>query len=339
MPSPVKQPSVATPPDRRPRSIRRTLSTQYSFPTGPLGDISATGRGRDLHTGAATDDRSIVDEQITRATLSPEHQIMAAQDGSAARPLTFLEGAMLGKATREAVRRELPDQVERRSLLVRAWEELSASAFLAPGSWFAWINDAVRYKEVFGDASRLERPVLGICISYAPGSIAVTAEGKTNHELIARHRLGLALHHGDPWAWHELEPLQGPQFLRFRYIDVWEQDGRIAIATGFQDSATLENEDEMRGVYHEYRADALIDPDGYVLEDIRITPGALPFTTCVAAPGNTDRLIGRPVSDFGRQVPAALGGVMGCTHLNEALKALQDVPMLAAELRRRNRGN
>ncbi|MBV9661248.1 MAG: hypothetical protein JO337_08840, partial [Acidimicrobiales bacterium] len=43
---------LETTPDRRPGSIRRTMTVDGSRPDGPRGDVVITGRGRDLWTAA-----------------------------------------------------------------------------------------------------------------------------------------------------------------------------------------------------------------------------------------------------------------------------------------------
>lgn len=330
--SPAGNVSVATPPDRRPHSIRRTLSIQSSFPDGPLSNVRTVGKGRDLYTGNGPSNARILGEQKIDVILSPEHKILSLEDCTAGRHLSFLHGMTLGKDVREAMRAELAEELETRSLLVRLIEEVSAAAFLAPGSWFAWVSDPKVYRDMFGAASRLENKVEGLCISYAPGSIAITPDGKANHDLIARNRVRLAKHADDSLDWHGFDVFEGPQFWRIRYNDVWRENDRIMLETGFQDSASLQDQTDIRGVYHEYHVIARIDAEDFTLIDAGIIPGSLPYPTCIAAPANVDRLIGRSVLEFGKLVPAELARVLGCTHLNEALKSFQDTRALASKL-------
>ena len=330
--SPADNVSVATPPGRRAHSIRRTLSIQSSFPDGPLGNVRTVGKGRDLYTGDDQSDATALGEQKIDVTLSPEHRILSFENYSTGRYLSFLHGLTLGKEVREAVRAELAEELEARSLLIRLIEEVSAAAFLAPGSWFAWVSDPKVYRDMFGASSRLESKVEGLCISYAPGSVAVTPDGKANHNLIARHSVRLAKHASDPLDWHDFDVFEGPQFWRIRYNDVWHENDQVMLETGFQDSAALQDQTDVRGVYHEYRVIARIDPEDFTLIDADITPGSLPYPTCIAAPANVDRLIGRSVLEFGRTVPAELARVLGCTHLNEALKSFQDTRALVSKL-------
>jgi len=185
---------------------------------------------------------------------------------------------------------------------------------------------------MFGQASRLDRPVEGLCISYAPGSIALSGGGKPNRSLLRRSRGPYPRNVKDPMAWHEFEHCAGPSTSRIRYTDVWVADGDIAVQAGFQDSCATPSADDARGIYHEYALTARVSDPDFVLQDITIAPGSLPFPTCPQSRDNIGVLKGRPIADFGKTVSAELGGTAGCTHLNETLKSLQDVPALVRAL-------
>ena len=58
----------------------------------------------------------------------------------------------------------------------------------------------------------------------------------------------------------------------------------------------------------------------------------LPFSECPGAIHNAKRLIGSHVADVRETVLAQLRGPEGCTHLNDALRALAEVPKLAGYL-------
>jgi hypothetical protein len=59
----------------------------------------------------------------------------------------------------------------------------------------------------------------------------------------------------------------------------------------------------------------------------------LPFVECTSAPANLTRLIGAPLPELRDRVLAELRGTAGCTHLNDALRALADVPALVDHVR------
>jgi hypothetical protein len=55
----------------------------------------------------------------------------------------------------------------------------------------------------------------------------------------------------------------------------------------------------------------------------------LPYRECPLAANELDRIIGLPLADFRMAIPSVLRGTLGCTHLNDVLRALSDVPTLA----------
>jgi hypothetical protein len=58
----------------------------------------------------------------------------------------------------------------------------------------------------------------------------------------------------------------------------------------------------------------------------------LPFPECPGAIANTQRLVGSSLGDIRDEVLRQLRGPEGCTHLNDAMRALADVPVLVKSL-------
>jgi hypothetical protein len=112
---------------------------------------------------------------------------------------------------------------------------------------------------------------------------------------------------------------------RARRIDV-RFDTRIVIDAAFQDSATMPAGG--RAVVHEYRLSATADPQSLRLLSIEAEPRVLPFVECPGATANLSRLLGTPLTELREKVLVELRGTAGCTHLNDALRALADVPAL-----------
>jgi hypothetical protein len=71
-----------------------------------------------------------------------------------------------------------------------------------------------------------------------------------------------------------------------------------------------------------------------VLTSVWADPRILPYAECPLAAPNVDRLVGTPLAELREVVLERLKGVAGCTHLNDALRALAEVPRLVASLRR-----
>jgi len=58
----------------------------------------------------------------------------------------------------------------------------------------------------------------------------------------------------------------------------------------------------------------------------------LPYDECPLAIGNVAALAGLPLSELRGAVLDRLRGPLGCTHLNDMMRALADVPDLAQHL-------
>ena len=110
------------------------------------------------------------------------------------------------------------------------------------------------------------------------------------------------------------------------------RQGLLTIDSAFQDSA--KKQDGGRTAIHEYLLRVTADPD--TLEVLSLEPDAriLPFPECPGAIHNTQRLVGSSLADIRDEVLRQLRGPEGCTHLNDAMRALADVPVLAAALPR-----
>jgi hypothetical protein len=84
------------------------------------------------------------------------------------------------------------------------------------------------------------------------------------------------------------------------------------------------------GSLHEYVMTARLSAAELVLREISVEPRALPFPECRLAAVNADLLIGLPAAVIEGSVRSALGGTMGCTHLNDVLRFLRFTAALAA---------
>jgi hypothetical protein len=86
-------------------------------------------------------------------------------------------------------------------------------------------------------------------------------------------------------------------------------------------------------VLHEYEVTAELDPDTVVLSRCQAQPRVLPWSECPEAAASATRLDGRLASDVRRLVARELRGTTTCTHLNDLLRSLGDLGVLAAVLR------
>ena len=135
----------------------------------------------------------------------------------------------------------------------------------------------------------------------------------------------------DANAWID-EPARAPYVMRRRRrLDV--VDGEVLIVSAwFRDSHVEPDGNE--GAVHEYSLHATVDPATFALVTLAATPHVLPYGECPAAAGHVGRMLGADVGELRTLVGDRLSGPSSCTHLNDCVRALADVPALAAQLPR-----
>ncbi len=137
----------------------------------------------------------------------------------------------------------------------------------------------------------------------------------------------------DPLAWHELPgplPVQGMR--RRRRIDVLSvADGPSGQALWSFDAHFRDSycDDEGETVVHEYTVVGHVDAATQVVLDAEATPRVLPWFECPEAAASAGRLAGRALDSLRAGVRAEFLGATTCTHLNDMLRALADVGILA----------
>jgi hypothetical protein len=134
----------------------------------------------------------------------------------------------------------------------------------------------------------------------------------------------------DDLAWHPHASPAGVSMRRARRVDVWVGGPVIHVDAFFQDSSTVP--EGGRQAIHEYTLTAEADLGSRTLRSVRPVPGVLPYAECPLAVRNVSALAGLPLSELRQAVLERLRGPLGCTHLNDMLRSLADVPELASQL-------
>jgi hypothetical protein len=172
--------------------------------------------------------------------------------------------------------------------------------------------------------------VEGICIGFAPGSSALLPDGTNLMKNQNFAPVGSLVNEADPDGWHPLGVQPSPTMRRARRLDIWAENGMLHADLGFQDSGT--HPDGGRVAVHEYVVTATIEPATMTLVALSADPRILPYRECPGATANIARVIGLPIASMRVSVPEILSGTLGCTHLNDVLRSLSDVAVLAEPL-------
>jgi Protein of unknown function (DUF2889) len=327
--SPLLPPrSTANPaPPRWPNSVRRTTSIDVSWPDGETNDRLLIGRARDYRTDVGSGGRVLAEAEF-RARIAEDKTINSIEAEPAPAGIDKLVGVRGGNHLRLFIKETMPELLARAEPIYLILDDISGSALVSHFAWSQWHEDwAARFAERMGteEFAKAMESRIDICWGLARGNSGVAPDGRPKN--VAEADAGDLRNPADPQGWHALPEADGPGFRRARRIDVIAHGNRLRIESAFQDSAR--RQDGSRVAIHEYLLSADIDADS--LEILSLTPEAriLPFWECPGAVANVQRLVGSKLPDIRESVLGNLRGTAGCTHLNDALRALADVPALA----------
>jgi hypothetical protein len=332
LPPPPK--STANPaPARRGNSVRRTSSIDVSWPDGEQGGRLFVGRVRDYLTPTAGKPGKVLDFAEFRARIADDKTINAI---TAEPPLPGIErlvGMRGGNHLRLFLKETMPHLIADGAPIYLALDDISGTALVSAFAWSHWQGDlmqSMRARMSPEELAKLMADRVNVCWGLQEGNSGVRGDGPTRD--VAGTEAGDVRNPADPEGWHELYDPEGPGFRRARRIDVMRDPGAglIRVDAAFQDSVALKAGG--RGAIHEYNIAATIDAE--TLEILALEPEAriLPFSECPGAIHNARRLIGSNLAAIRDSVLSQLRGPEGCTHLNDALRALAEVPKLAGYL-------
>jgi len=316
---PPKSPAGPAP-RRLPGSVRRTTSIDVDWPDGRNGAMHVVGRARDVFTPPGAADTTILAEGAFAATIDAERHILALSAAPSPDGLQGLVGERAGGRLRGAIDRVLPGERRDGTPLHLILDDIAGTSLIAPWAWSRWdpkwLEELRQRKADPKYAAAFNRE--NICSGLRTGSsgLSMAADGID---------AGILRDPADPTGWHDFPAAAGPGMRRARRMDI-SRDTLIRIDAHFQDSATMP--DGTRAALHEYRIRGTADPVSFVLLSLEAEPRVLPFAECPAAAANVQRLVGKSLSELRETVLNELRGVAGCTHLNDALRALADVPVL-----------
>jgi hypothetical protein len=251
------------------------------------------------------------------AVLRPRRVIAEIWSEPSRPELAALVGGRAGGGLRSLLATAVPAERAAGTPLHLLLDDLSGASLIADLAKTLWLPDGA-------DAVQDPATMVGVCTGFRPGSSALRPGGGPRPRPVPPLR-----NPDDPAGWHELPDLAEPSTRRARRIDV-ALTGVLEIDAMFQDNATLPGGG--RAAVHEYRVQATADPVTGRLLTLTAEPRVLPYPECPLATGNLDRLLGLSLTGLRTEVPRALPGVHGCTHLNDALRALTDVPALARSI-------
>lgn len=315
-----------TVPPRRPGSVRRTSHLLMTWPDGHGSDLRVSGRARDLLTPRRGPARIVATADVS-VIQSPDREIRSIEVTPPVAPVEVLVGSGPGRGFRRAITAAFAGEQQQHSLGFFLIEDLPTASLI---STFAWSRQPDMVDTFFDDSRRSASQVAGICSGYRPGGIALELRSKgadVSQNVAVTPGLDPA---GDPLAWHDLEVPAGAAMCRRRRMDVWGDDGEYRVDAMFRDNSW--DPDGREAIVHEYGLTATVDPSTSTLVALEATPRVLPYPECPLAANEIQRCLGISVTTLRSTVLEELRGIESCTHLNDMLRALAELPTMLAHL-------
>jgi len=315
-------------PSRQPRSVRRTGHLNMTWPEGLGGLMHIDGAARDLVT-AADGQAHVAASAELHVTADQSRLLRSISSTPWREELRGLVGQSGGRGYRGRLQELVPDEIAAGSPLYFLLDDMPGVTLVGPFAWRVWPNALDGLGRV--PRHRPSSAMRDICSGFRSDGLPIRRMMNLEdpqHNLVPAFELDPG---DDPLAWHAIEgpPGDSAMLRRRRRIDV-VVGPLLKVDAMFRDS--MWDPQGVEIVVHEYGVGATVDPGTMRLTDIRADPRVLPFNTCPAAAGNVDLLLGEPMHTLRRRVLELLVGTDCCTHLNDVLRALAEVPVLVGEL-------
>jgi Protein of unknown function (DUF2889) len=315
---------LGTAPLRRPNSARRTSTVDMTWPGGFGTQLRLDCRARDLVTFDPAAEPLVVATGAAKVGIGADRMIEDISVDPVREGAQRLVGCRGGGYLRAALDEMLPGERTAGTPLYLLLDDVSGTSLIAGFAWSRHTQDWLHQPQ------RGPRPDMeNVCIGFATGSSALDEqrEGQQSHRV---QPVGSLVHPDDPHGWHELVELPNVSMRRARRIDVWEQGDQIMIDAMFQDTAS--DPEHGRVAIHEYALKATADRSTGLLTSISPDARVLPFMECPSAMASANAVVGVALQDLRAAVLERLSKHRGCTHLNDALRSLAEVPVLLAHL-------
>ncbi len=298
-----------------------------SWPGG-LGtpELYLQGRARDLFTPTQGAPHVLTATDLDVVT-GRERDIQSIDADPPVAGLQRLVGVRAGSGLRGAIAQELPEEVEDGTPLYLLLDDLGGATLIAGYTYFRWADVYPEMRDRIANGP--QRVMQGTCSGFREGSIALKADGTLSHVRQNTARTASLVDPSDPLGWHELHEHPVVGMRRARRIDVWANEGLIEIDAWFRDSVWVPEGHEE--AIHEYQILGSADSTG-TLVSVRAVPRVLPYAECPGAAPNAARMAGTDLRSMRAAVLQQIRATDCCTHLNDGLRSLAEVPILAAAL-------
>lgn len=345
-------------PVRRAQSVRRTSSIDMTWPDGRMDEMHMLGRARDIYTHEEGGQPIVLAEDAFKARIGATRVINDIEVSPPRKHIGKLVGQRGGGHLRAVLDEALHEERTNATPLYLLLDDISGASLVGGWAWSRWTQrwgagadgpdtpppsippiptilpspsiDMTAVSVANPNAPQFTpRSMENTCTGFRANATSLRSDGVASPHQSATP-VGLMSNPNDPAGWHEVLHTKDVSMRRARRIDIWIEDDVIEIEGAFQDSATSPS--GTRIAVHEYGLRAAADLETGKLISISADPRILPYADCPAAVLNVGRLIGASMRDLRRTVLEMLRKTAGCTHLNDTVRSLAEVPILAQRL-------
>ena len=316
-------------PMRRANSVRRTTHIDMTWPGGSEQPMHFMGCGRDVFTTEGNAWIQVLAQDDFTASVTMDRKILSIESSCERCDVGALAGFTGGAYLRAVLQERFPDERQAGTPLYLLLDDLSGSSLIAGWAFTQRPDYIDDFNIQVVEDSALRQTMMNVCLGFAEGSTSLSGEfGSTTSERCAV--VQSLVNPEDPEGWPAMPHYTEASMRRARRIDVWLEHDMTRAEVYFQDSAS--RADGSRVAVHEYCLQAYIDSSSGALVRLEAEPHILPYPECPNAIANLDRLLGTPVQELRTTVLKRLARTEGCTHLNDAVRSLAEVPVLADHL-------
>jgi Protein of unknown function (DUF2889) len=325
----VGNPSRTTP-ERVPGSIRRTSNIDMTFDPDDRTTMWLRCRARDLLTdldGAP----HVLGETSLEVRTGPNRVVEAISADPPRPTLEHLVGHRGGAGFRKQIDIAAPGDRAAGSLLYYLLDDIPPATLISGYVWSRFGEEdrpripVVPPGETVTPHLPARGPMENICSGWRTGGTATSLLGSGQRPIGSTVEAPDLERPGDPLSWHRLDDLPPSSMRRRRRVDV-VLGQPVTIDAMFRDSC--QTPDDVEVVVHEYAITSAVDSASATLVAIDAEPRVLPFPECLSAADAAPRLVGARIADLRTTVLTTLTGIECCTHLNDALRAMAEVPVL-----------
>ncbi len=333
-------PTTATP-GRVPGSVRRTTSVDMLRPHGIDAELVLVGVGRDLRSGASGT-ATVLDTATFTATVdyADAQRIVALACTPEIDGLESLVGRSASTGFRAALNAVVDGQDVVGHPVYQLLDDLPVATLIsgfAPqqamakaGAWHDGTHRNVQRRKPEG-LDLLQQADL--CAGWKAGGTIMQGMTEGLPPVVTGPVAPSIEVHDDEWAWHDMPGgLPAHAMRRRRRIDLVPSahGGPLVVDALFRDSHV--DDEGLETIVHEYTVVVRVDPTDFRVLESTATPQVLPWFECPEAAASATRLVGGGFDGLRTRVRGEFLGATTCTHLNDALRALEDVPVLARAL-------